>query len=1150
MTTETKPQLASRTLSVTLHAVLLALLLAVPVAGQTERGSLTVRVVDTSKQPVAGASVTVTGQATGRRRSAETDADGRAFIDNLEADTYAVEVTPPGIPRTTTPPGDARPTVNVADKPVYFEVQLVVAEQPAVLKDEKKAEVKIGQVAATRAAGLPGEATSARREELFRLPNPNNDLGPLFDVVSGAIATGSATLGRVVIDGKGKEQQTFRLDGVSSTPQVEVPSGDAAVAAVDTFQQPNVALAKATVINMAFEPTQGPGTGSVTNVATHSGVTTATGWEAVKFQLYEAARNDALNARNFFDGEEKNGLRRHQFGGKLSSPISLQKAYFFFGYEGIRGRTEQSVYEAVPVEALCRCGAGPVSPFLGGFLPAGTFVVPGASQNQDFLVAGRRVRSVTESNAWNLRLDWKPFMDAPSDLTGKTSKAADDLFVFRFTRQAADTLLPDGITGRLQRQRVLFANALAKADLFTENYSHVLRFGFNRVRAQADTSLPATPDPALPQSLINLSGTVTTMGLGSLTAVPVATLGGLVKNVGRGYDLKPQTFTVAYDLSRAFKGGDHVINVGGEAWFTRMRFDRLGGLTYNFPNVAALRAGAPATINFLSDLSGPSPFDPAAAGPRHATQNYYTLYFQGLWKRPPASVADSSYSITYGLRYDYFGAATERDDRAVVVNPLSGAILPRAAPFFATKKNNFQPRVGFEYLSPLKSERFFTQFTFRAGAGVYSGAPRLGELLLPIESDRFSTGRVGGVFPTVAGDVVRDFVESPRTRQYQPLAFAPDFTIPERAYKWHASFKQTLRNSYDVSLTYTGNVGRNLPLATLANPIVRVETNPDPAGPAIIVREFDDVTDGRVFKPFGEFFYRTSRGRSSFNALTVALERKADGAVPGPRLLKFDAFSIKYTLSRNVGNVSGVPASNPADFDADYGYNASDARHNFVVSANYALTNLKSGSKASSLVYGWTVAPKLTVRSGTPLIIRLDRPDVVYLDASGNVFTSPAAGRRAVINTPGGGAEGKARVPDLIPGFDPYLHDRLSILNPAAFAIPAPGSFGNLRRGELRGPSSVVLDLAMTRQIFDREKMKGFDANLKVEFFNLFNRANFTNPTVALPNALGTATTSNQIQPGAPFTSTAAPGFGVITAAEPGRQIQFSIVLRFNEGFK
>src|SRR5262249_3556108 len=47
--------------------------------------------------------------------------------------------------------------------------------------------------------------------------------------------------------------------------------------------------------------------------------------------------------------------------------------------------------------------------------------------------------------------------------------------------------------------------------------------------------------------------------------------------------------------------------------------------------------------------------------------------------------------------------------------------------------------------------------TFRFGAGVYSGVPRTGELLLPIESDRFSTGIKGGIFPLSPSVVINNF---------------------------------------------------------------------------------------------------------------------------------------------------------------------------------------------------------------------------------------------------------------------------------------------------------------------------------------------------------------------------------------------------------
>src|SRR6185503_5260652 len=104
------------------------------------------------------------------------------------------------------------------------------------------------------------------------------------------------------------------------------------------------------------------------------------------------------------------------------------------------------------------------------------------------------------------------------------------------------------------------------------------------------------------------------------------------------------------------------------------------------------------------------------------------------------------------------------------------------------------------------------------------------------------------------------------------------------------------------------------------------------------------------------------------------------------------------------------------------------------------------------------------------------------------VFGSPAAGRTAVINTPGGGASRNVRRPDLVPGVDPYLKDGLQWLNPAAFAIPAPGTFGNMQRGALRGPNFRQLDLMLTKRIPTGGRAA---VDLRVEVFNLFNRINY-----------------------------------------------------------
>src|SRR5207237_1680608 len=75
------------------------------------------------------------------------------------------------------------------------------------------------------------------------------------------------------------------------------------------------------------------------------------------------------------------------------------------------------------------------------------------------------------------------------------------------------------------------------------------------------------------------------------------------------------------------------------------------------------------------------------------------------------------------------------------------------------------------------------------------------------------------------------------------------------------------------------------------------------------------------------------------------------------------------------------------------------------------------------------------------------------------------AGFAAVVNVPGGGASRNVRRPDLIPGVNPYLNNDRNLLNPAAFATPAPGTFGNLARNALRGPGFWPSDLILHKRI-------------------------------------------------------------------------------------
>ena len=193
--------------------------------------------------------------------------------------------------------------------------------------------------------------------------------------------------------------------------------------------------------------------------------------------------------------------------------------------------------------------------------------------------------------------------------------------------------------------------------------------------------------------------------------------------------------------------------------------------------------------------------------------------------------------------------------------------------------------------------------------------------------------------------------------------------------------------------------------------------------------------------------------------------------------------NAQYTLSRQRGNTGGsneaLTAGNDAqtlaEFDYDNGYNNFDVRHTFNLSVLYTCLRPRPRAHATglaeALLGGWDVGGIVNARSGLPIDVRITRPDIVYVDAAGNVFNNPAAGRTAVINTPGGGASRNVRRPDLVPGVDPFINDGgLLFLNPAAFATPKPGTFGNLERNSIHGPGFSQVDMVMAKRFALRRR--------------------------------------------------------------------------------
>ena len=88
-------------------------------------------------------------------------------------------------------------------------------------------------------------------------------------------------------------------------------------------------------------------------------------------------------------------------------------------------------------------------------------------------------------------------------------------------------------------------------------------------------------------------------------------------------------------------------------------------------------------------------------------------------------------------------------------------------------------------------------------------------------------------------------------------------------------------------------------------------------------------------------------------------------------------------------------------------------------------------------------------------------------------------------------------------------------MNKAAFALPAPGTFGNEVRNSLRGPRFADVDLSIFKTSNITERVK---AQLRVEMFNIFNRTNLPNPNGTFASGsfgrIGTTIGDNNGAPG------------------------------------
>lgn len=1136
--------------------------------GQSDSGSITGTVKDQNGAIVPGAAVTAKNQRTGEERTSTTNTDGTFSIPALKASAYTVTATSAGLGAT----------IKDVEVNVGRETSLNIGMK---LGDVTASVNVVASEEATVTTGSAAMGANVNPREVEGLPINGRQLSQLYLQAPGSVNSGSGTYGDIRFSGRAVEQNEIRYDGIEGTAIIDSSPGNLNGEIPTPFRlQSSLENVQEFRVDSNNYPAEfGTGTGGQISVVTKSGGNKFHG------SVFEYLRNDALDAANFFDNiiGQKSKLRLNQFGGSIGGPIKKDKAFFFFSYEGYRLRGGINSIETVPGLASRICPGGIILGSANTACSAATVALIPAFRSANavtlrtgpdlFDTVQLQANNIVNENSVALRVDYR-FNQKHSSYV-------------RFFRDQASNIQPDGVTGRqiiirqVPQNGVVAFQSVLRANLLNE-----FKFGYNGAYSRIVGQAPTVNGLDLSSLSFNIAGSVAGFALpGQGSNAGVAVPGGLIRansaQNGRGQPYTPYSLSFIDNVN--WTRGNHSVKIGGELRQVRMYTDRQGGITYTFSSINNFLANTLQSTQYLGDLSAPSPFFNNATGPAFAKQDYYIGYAQDEWKIKP------NLTLSYGLRYEYYTPLKEASNRQIYFDINTGVLRDSSGDPYQTSKSNFGPRVALTWSPNPTGTGFFSggRTVLRGGFGIYYGPGQTEDQIQPIESNRISSTLNGGTYPQDPLVIAANFINNPNNRQYQPRAYAPEYTVPEKIYQY--GFSVQLELPYKVVFTagFVGSQGRNLFLRSIANRILPGQTsivdgttlptsfgivNRTNAGGQVIavntIREFSIVSGtSSVLNPYAEIDDKTSGGHDSYKGLQLALGRRFNTGL---------TLNAQYSFSRSVGNTSGsnearTAANNAralAEFDYDNGSNNFDVRHTFNLSALYDLPFGKGkkydfGDIGNAILGDWEIGTIVNGRSGLPLEIGIVRPDVVIQcrNAAGCVVPTGPGGATttiangfvaqlpgtinaanplppgfiAVVNTPSGGASRNVRRPDFIPGVNPYLTNDRLILNPAAFTSPQPGTFGNVPRNALRGPNFQQFDLVFNKRFKFSETT---NLEFRTEIFNVFNRANFdipgsrlnlALPSVTLAGGVYSFSTSNVVQPGQAYTQGAAGGtFGLL----------------------
>jgi hypothetical protein len=1039
-----------------------AIFLSVGVAGAQEDASLAGTVRDISGAAIAGAAIHIGNTETGEQRELITDDSGRFRALALPVGRYDLAADKPGFR------SERRSGIDLAVGQ-HEELNLTLKVGDVHQFIEVSAEPDLLSATTEDTSGLVGE------RQVKDLPLNGRSYDQLLTLNPGTVnytsqraggtGTSNSQLGNMFsVSGHRPQENLFLLNGVEYTGASEIANTPGGVSG----QLLGVdAVREFEMVKDAYGAEYGKRPGAQISIVTAAGTNQLHG------SVYEFVRNSALDARNFFDQGSIPEFQRNTFGGSLGGPIRKDRAFLFGNYEGYRQTLGLSNVTLVPDDASRAAAVSSIQPLLA--------LWPVAN--------GPEILTSTGAPSGIAKAFTNPLQNVREDFgTARFDQvfSQEDTFAAIYTADDsyANTPTANPYTFDKVSHRAQVAS-LSETHIFAPNLVNKAVFGFSRAAFFFDsyTTVELTPwiHEGQPVGAVVVGGGTTLNGASQITN------GGT--NAGSNLQVVRNLFTGTDQLS--YTRGSHTVSIGG--WVQRIQSndslvqDQYGQIS--FTNLQTFLQGQVSTYTYAPN------FTPLGWRTTEAA-----VFVEDAIKAKP------NLEVRLGFRAEFTNGWNESQGRAsnyafdangvITTDPVVGgsALEVNNAKFLPA------PRVAVAWTP------FGTQKTvIRAGFGMYYA-------LLDNLSYRLDQN---GPFNTVYAVKSIPFSSISPDATYPKAKIIPSGVQPNlqtpKVETWSLKIERELFAGTTLGVGYIGSRGyhellsldANLPTPTIC-----------PAAPCPA-----RYPDGTLYFPAGAALRNNavwntthwfSEGVSAYNGLEVDANHRWRNGLQFRGVYTFSkTLDDGDNLNTSVATNSPAFVADPLNPMADYGRASFDVRHAGVIQASYDLPFGRSGDSSGIswrkvVIANWEVSGLVTLQSGLPFT-----PQLSYNPSN----------------------DGDTRNP-VRPSWNPAFTGKLvgggpdQYFNPLAFIQPLPGTYGDVGRNTLQGPSLKQVDFALAKRWILAERST---LQFRSEFFNLFNHTNLNTPN---PVAYAAAT-------GGP-----SPTAGVITStATTSRQVQLSLKL-------